>query len=152
MKRIAMASILTLCFAITCALVARAEMAKEKWEKTITLPSGEVILDMSGEWDVLYEFYGEISWVAPCSDILMITQQGNTFSAVKQIGTIWKPKGTESIKGELDKDGFKEVQMYRGDMHGIFSWGPCKKWEISENGNKIVFDDGDRFKATLTRR
>jgi hypothetical protein len=152
MKRIAMASILTLCFAFTCALFARAEMAKEGWKKTITLPSGEVILDMSGEWDLLYEKYGPFIG-GHISDILTITQEGTTFTAVKQIGSQWVPKGAETIKGELDKDGFKAVYVYIGayPIDGSFIWEPCK-WEISENGNKVVLDCGDRVKATLTRR
>ena len=152
MKKMSIAPVLVFVLLIAFASVAIAQMAKQKWEKTVALPSGEVILDMSGKWDILSEFYGELSWVQPCSDLLMITQQGNTFSAVKQIGTQYLPKGTELIKGELDKDGFKEVQMYIGDGTGMYSWDPCKKWEISENANKIVFDDGEGVKFTLTRK
>jgi hypothetical protein len=152
MKKTSIAPVLAFVLLIAFASVAIAQMAKQKWEKTVTLPSGEVILDMSGEWDILSEFYGALSWVQPCSDLLMITQQGNTFSAVKQIGTQYLPKGTELIKGELDKDGFKEVQMYISGDGIMYSWDPCKKWEISENGNKIVFDDGDGVKFTLTRK
>jgi len=33
-------------------------MTEEGWKKTVTLPSGEVILDMSGEWDDQQEFLG----------------------------------------------------------------------------------------------
>jgi hypothetical protein len=36
---------------ITFASVAIAQMAAKGWEKTVTLSSGEVLLDMSGEWD-----------------------------------------------------------------------------------------------------
>ena len=128
-------------------------MAEKGWKKTVTLPSGEVILDMSGEWDVLYEFYGLFSMVAPCTNLLAITQEGTTFTAVKKIGTIWQPKGVESFKGELNKDGFKEVYTYMGSpaMDGSFLWEPCK-WEISENGNKVVLDCVERSKRTLTRR
>ena len=151
MKKIAIASILTLFCAFMCVFDARDVSAQEGWEKTLTLPGGEVILDMSGEWDILSEFYGELSWVQPCSDLLLITQKGNTFSAVKQIGTRWLPKGTELIKGELDRDGFKAVYNYIGDIDGTYGWEKCK-WEISENGNKVVLDCGERVKATLTRK
>jgi hypothetical protein len=37
------------------------------------------------------------------------------------------------------------------DVYGIFGWEECK-WEISENGNKIVLDCGERSKKTLIRR
>jgi hypothetical protein len=84
--------------------------------------------------------------------VLLITQERNTFSAVQQIGMQMEtPKGTEKFKGELDKDGFKEVQLYRKDMTYKLVWVPCQG-EISEHGNKVVFDDGDCVKATLTRR
>ena len=154
MKRIAMASILTLFFAITFALVASAEMAKGKWEKTVTLPSDEVILDMSGEWDMRYEGYGPYGWLGIKSDILTITQEGNTFTAVKQIGSKFVPKGAKTIKGDLDKDGFNAVYHYMGARaipDGTYRWVKCK-WEINENGNKTMLDCGDRIKVTLTRR
>ena len=130
--------------------IAHAQMAEKGWEKTITLPSGEVILDISGEWDVVYEYYGMFSGFAPDSVILTITQEGNTFTAVKQIGSRLLGKGSESIKGILDKDGFKEGHLCRVAGWG-FVWVPCT-WEISENGNKVVLDDGRVIQGTLTRR
>ena len=38
-----------------------------------------------------------------------------------------------------------------GDVDGTFGWEECK-WEISENGNKVVLDYGERSKRTFTRR
>ena len=86
-------------------------------------------------------------------DILTITQEGATFSAVKQIGNSFIPKGAETIKGELDKDGFKEVYQYIGvlAMDGTYEWANCK-WKIRENGNETDLDCGERIKATLTRK
>ena len=152
MKRIAIASILTLLLAFTFALVASAEMTTQGWEKTVTLPSGEVILDMRGEWDALIELLERYKWTAPkpVPNILLITQEGNTFSAVQQLEGKRFPKGTEKFKGVLDKDGFKEVQLYACRIVK-FAWVPVT-WEISENGNKIVFVDEDRVRWTLTRR
>ena len=147
MKKTSIASVLVFVLLVAFASVAIAQKAEKDWEKTVTLPSGEVILDMSGEWDVVCEYYGRCSGLKPHYDILTITQEGNTFTAVKQIGSQWVPKGEETIKGELDKDGFKEVQAYSAGM----GWTPCM-WEISENGNKIVIEDGRCASATLTRR
>ena len=153
MKKTSIASVLVFALLVAFTSVAIAQMAEKGWKKTVTLPSGEVILDMSGEWDVLYEFYGIFSWVETCTDILTITQEGTTFTAVKKIGTIWVPKGVESIKGELDKDGFKAVYSYIGAaaMDGSFTWELCK-WKISGDGNKINLDCGERAKSTLSRR
>jgi hypothetical protein len=154
MKKIAIASIITVFCACTLALAAGTVTAQKGWEKTITLPSGEKVLDMSGEWDALielserYKLFGK-----PEPNILLITQEGNTFSAVQQIEDKMLPKGTEKLKGVLNKDGFKEVQLYAVRPHQTpqFAWVPVT-WEISENGNKIVFVLEDFVKWTLTRR
>jgi hypothetical protein len=127
---------------------ARAQMGGKTWEKTVTLPSGEVILDMSGEWQATYEYYGFASGLGSGSGVpITITQEGNTFIAVITIESRWLPKDAESFKGVLNGDGFEAVQIYRPDV----GWTPCM-WEISENGNKIVFEDGRCVNATLTRR
>jgi len=128
-------------------------MAGKGWEKTVTLPSGEVVLDISGEWDNQKKFYGFFGFLAPVQDIVKFTQEGTKFNGVKQIGTKWIPKGTETIKGELDKDGFKVVYSYIGSsaLDGSLKWEECK-WEISENGNKVNLDCGGRAKMTLTRK
>ena len=153
MKKTSIAPVLILAFFIAFASVAIAQMAAKGWEKTVTLSSGEVILDMSGEWDDLSGGYGIFSWHKGSPEILTITQEGNTFTAVKQIGSRWVPKGAASIKGELDKHGFKVVYAYIGceAMDGTFDWEECK-WEISEKGNKVDLDCGERIKKTLTRR
>ena len=126
---------------------AHAQMPGKTWERTLTLPNGEVILDMTGEWDVFYEHYGFLRAAGDYKDILTITQEGNKFVAVKQIGSEYVPKGAETIRGELRSDGFKTIQMTeRGG-----GWTDCKA-KISEKGNKIVLDDGESSKATLTRK
>lgn len=152
MKKISIASILAPCFVIMC-VFANSVMAQERWEKTATLSSGEVVLDISGEWDVQYEGYGIFKWVGTMSDILTITREGKAFVAVKQIGSKWVPKGAKTIKGELSKDGFKAIYQYIGSraMDGNFGWVESK-WEIHENGNKVMIDSGGRMKATLTRK
>ena len=132
--------------------VAYAQMAGKGWKKTVTLPNGEVILDMSGEWGVLYENYGPSRLAGSSPDILTITQDGNTFVAVKQIGSEWVPKGAESIKGALDKDGFRTIYVYIWNWsEDNMGWVECK-WEIGENGNKIVVYDGRTLQVTLTRK
>lgn len=130
-----------------CLFSAYAQSEEQRWEKTVTFPGGEAILDMSGEWDAVYEHYGMFSGLGSYSDILTITQEGKLFLAVKQIGSRWVPKGSETIKGECCKEGFKAVEGFRGDV----GWVPCK-WEISEKGNKIVLDDGRVIRVTLTRK
>jgi hypothetical protein len=150
MKKIAIASIIALFYAFTCAFIAGTVTAQGGWEKTITLPSGEVVLDMRGEWDVLVETYKQASWAGSGTSICLITQEGNTFSGVKQTEGGMISKGTKTWKGVLDKDGFKEVQVYTLGV-GKWIWVPVT-WEISEQSNKIVFLHEDLVKWTFNRR
>ncbi len=153
MKKTSIAPMLILALFITFASVAIAQMAAKGWEKTVTLSSGEVILNMSGEWDVFDEFYGPFDFHDPFSEIVTITQKGAKFSAIKQIGSKWVPKGAETLKGELGKDGFKKIYYYVGSlaMDGSFVWEECE-WKISEEGNTVNIDCGKLIKSTLTRK
>lgn len=150
-NKMSIAPVLVFVLLVAFASFAIAQMAKKGWERTVTIPSGEMILDMSGEWDMLNEGYGPFSFRETLVDILTITQEGTIFTAVKQIGSRWVPKGAKTIGGQLDKDGFKAVQHYIGTGTGAFVWEPCK-WEITDNGNRVVLHCGERVRATLTRR
>ena len=74
MKKTSIVSVLVFALLVAFASVAIAQMAEKGWKKTVTLPSGEVILDMSGEWDVLYEYYGAYGGLRPSKGIMMVTQ------------------------------------------------------------------------------
>jgi hypothetical protein len=58
----------------------------------------------------------------------------------------WNQKGSQSLQGELDKNGFKKVQIMAGGIP-LNSEG-----QISDDGNKIVIDDGRKCRLTLTRK
>jgi len=135
---IILASILT--------LIPSAHSQTEK--KTVTLPSGEVVCDLAGEWNSLYEHYGPMQWVGDIKSALKITQQGNMFVGTSLIATPLQPPGTEKIRGELDKDGIKRVRYNRPD---IDQWEDVKV-EMSKNCDKIVFDDDKGVKGILERK
>ncbi len=118
-------------------------------KKTITLPSGEVVCDLNGEWDALYENLGADSVYGNLTDILKITQQGGSFVGVKMIGTVYVPKDAVSITGELDKNGTTKVRVV---LRTGFQFLDCKGGQISEDGNKIIIDGGERIRVTLTRK
>ena len=118
-------------------------------KKTITLPSGEVVCDLNGEWDALYENLGAHQWVGNIKDMLKITQQGGSFVGVKMIGSPYVPKDAVSIKGELDKNGIKKVRVV---LQTYGDYGEECKAQISEDGNKIIIDGGERIRVTLTRK
>jgi len=116
-------------------------------KKTITLPSGEVVFDLNGEWEALYEFYGLRSDWGSYPQIVKITQEGSSLIGVRMMDDPYNPKGWEAIRGELDKSGFKKVQMISAPTHQIDSKGT-----ISSDGNKIIIDNGEYLRLTLTRK
>jgi hypothetical protein len=131
-------------------------------KKTIILPSGEVVCDLNGEWDALYELK-----LGNFPDMVKITQQGGSFVGIKMIGTHYVPKGEVAIKGELDKNGVKEavVTLVTANVsHSSGSGGrlgrqmeatptACNcKGQISEDGNKIILHGCETVRVTLTRK
>ena len=119
---------------------------KQGMPNTVTLPNDEVIYDLSGEWDAIYDNkeYGGIN-----KDIVKITQKSNEFVGIKLIGNQWVPKDSETIKGELEKDGFKSFSTYT--VEG-WVWSTAK---IGEKCNKIEIETpvvGIMMDLTLTRK
>jgi hypothetical protein len=116
-------------------------------KKTITLPNGEVVCDLNGEWDVFVENYGPRSEFGSYPSVYKITQQGSSFMAIRMIQTpSLTPVGSTAIRGELDKSGFKKVQMITP-----MESSDCKG-QISEDGNKMIIDNGENARVTLTRK
>jgi hypothetical protein len=129
----------------TSTFISTAYSQSEK--KTITLQSGEVVCDLNGEWNTLYEHYGSMQWVGNLKGMLTIMQQGNTFVAKTTTDSAWSPKGTEKIRGEFDKNRIKNAQYSIPNM----GWADAKG-ERSEDCNKIVFDTGIGVKVILERK
>jgi hypothetical protein len=126
--------------------VPQAQAQEKKWKKTVTLLTGEVILDISGEWDVLVENYGQWSSLGSYPQKENITLEGGSFVGIRMIDNPLGSKGSEQLRGELDKDGFKKVSI----ISPVGSHWDAKG-EISEDGNKMVIFN-DRSKLTLTRK
>lgn len=123
-----------------------AQTAEKGVKKTITLPNGEVIWDLNGEWNALGENYGPWSQFGTTRNIIKITQTGSSLVGIRMEGNPWMPPGSEAIRGELDKSGFKKIQI-------ISAMGPLdSKGQISEDGNKMIIDDGEKCRVTYTRK
>ena len=116
-------------------------------KNTVRLPSGESVCDLNGEWNTLYEPYGPMEHFGKIKSMIKITQQGNMFVGKSLISTGFTPAGTEKIRGELDKDGIKRVQLTRPDK----DWSDGKA-EISKDCNKISIDDNDGLRMVLERK
>jgi len=115
----------------------------------LQLPSGETVWDLSGDWDTLIENYGPGARHGTGPNVYRITQTGGAFQAIRLRDnpppTVGKA-GSPSLQGELEKDGFKRVDIVRGRGDVVPSKG-----HISEDGKKIFIDDGFMVKVTLTR-
>ena len=115
----------------------------------VQLPSGEAVRDLNGDWDTFNENYGSFARFGLYPNVYRITQTGNTFTAIR-LKDNPPPSpgraGTPSLRGELAKDGFKRVEIVTSGGEIL----PCK-WQISEDGKKIVLDDGLMARVTLTR-
>jgi hypothetical protein len=138
-----------ICFVSLIAWIglAFAQTAKPAAMKTVKLSNGDEVSDLTGDWDVLVENYGEWVKFGSYPNAYKITLEGSSF-----IGTRLQDNGPGRRVGSLvfvcglDKNGFVNVFLVTGG--GPF---PCKG-KISEDGNKIVLDLENKAKATLTRK
>jgi len=133
-------------FIFSLAIFAWIGLAQAQEAKTVKLPNGEEVVDISGEWDSQIENYGPWSSYGKYSNVIKITLEGNSFVGVRMKADDWHSPGSESFRGELDKDGIKKLQLMTG-------MGPIDaKGQISEDGNKIIMDDGEKARSTLIRK
>ena len=124
-------------------------------KRTVTLPSGEVVWNLNGEWDALYEHHR----LGKSTDLVKIIQRDGSFEGVKTMGGVYVPKNAVSIRGELRKGGISQVQLV---MRIMYSGDPGKmtekeqlldcKGQISEDGSSIIIDGGETIRVTLTRK
>jgi hypothetical protein len=138
-----------LCIAAILAWTGMAAAQAAPTTPKVQLPSGETVWDLSGDWDAFVENYGYNARFGIHPNVYRITQTGPTFSAIRlkdHAPPSQVRAGTPGLKGELEKDGFMEVRMI--DSGGESS---PSKGQISEDGKKIVIDNGRSARVTLTR-
>jgi len=115
----------------------------------VQLPSGETVWDLSGDWDTFNENYGPWARFGMYSNVFRITQTGNTFTANRMKDNPPPSPGragSPSLRGELEKDGFKRVELVASGGEILHCTG-----KISEDGKKIILDDAITARVTLTR-
>jgi hypothetical protein len=127
------------------------QVEKGGTQKTIRLQSGEVIYDLTGEWNVIHkqydEHYGSLEWIGSYRDIVKVKQEGYKFVGIKVVGDRSAGKEAEIIRGELDKRGFIKGQIYRADT----GWRDCQG-KITNDCKRIILNEGNVAKATLERK
>jgi hypothetical protein len=114
----------------------------------LQLPSGETVWDLSGDWDTFHENFGTKARFGNYPNAFRITQTGSEFSAIR-LKDNPPPSpgraGSPSLRGELEKTGFKKVWMI--DSSGV----PREsKGQVSEDGKRIVIE-AEPYRTTLTR-
>jgi hypothetical protein len=134
-------------FICSLAIFAWVGLAQAQNPKTIKLPNGQEVVDIRGEWDDYIENYGPWSVYGNYTNVLEITFKGNKFYGFRMKDCKYHTRGSIAIRGELDKDGIKKVQIITGLLGPIDAKG-----QISEDGNKIIIDDGEHSRVTLIRK
>ncbi len=119
---------------------------KDGMPNTVTLSNGEVVYDLNGEWNSFVEAYGPWNQYGTHRNIIKITQTGSSLVGILMMDGEWYSKGWESIRAELDKSGFKKIEMMT-NLGTLDSKG-----QISDDGNKILIDDGEKRRMTFTRK
>jgi hypothetical protein len=115
----------------------------------VTLPSGETVWDLNGDRDVIVENLERWAPFGTYPNVFRITQTGRAFSAIRLRDNPPPGRGlagSQSLQGELDKSGFKSVAVV--DSNGV-PWESTGR--ISADGKKIIIEEGERLRPTLTR-
>jgi hypothetical protein len=124
-----------------------AQMPEKGSKNTMTLPNGDVIWDLNADWDSYEEHYGAWSEFGPDSPILRIKQTGNLLEVTRLTACRWLPEGSIAFLGELDKNG-----CVRGTSPTSLGLLLDIKGQVSEDGSRIVIDDGVKCRMTYTRK
>lgn len=138
-----------LCVAVVLAWTEVAGAQAAPATPKIQLSNGETVWDLSGDWETFNENYGTWARYGIYPNVYRITQTGSTFGAIRLKHNPSPSVGraaTPSLQGELDKNGFKRVEIVGGAGEIL----PCKG-QISEDGKRIVIDDRVKARVTLTR-
>ena len=127
----------------------------------VQLPTGETVWDLSGDWEAVVENYGPGARDGTGTNVYRITQTGSAFRAIRTTDdplltkeaterghSPWGRAGSPSLQGEVEKTGFKHVQIVFGSGGRIVP----SQGHISEDGTKIVIDNGLFARVTLTRK
>ena len=133
---------------LTCALVMLAwiGVVQTRAAEFVTLPNGEDVMDIRGNWDAAIENYGPWSQYGSYPGTIEIVLDGNTFVGKRLTATKWHSAGTECFRCELDGSGITRLQL-------MTRMGPIDaKGRLSDDGNTLSFDDGEKARSTLTRQ
>ena len=149
MKRVLVVFMICLVFAACSEEIQPLKSLQKGMPNTMTLSTGDVVYDIKGEWETILH----TGPIGNSETIFKITQEGNKFVGIATIETPFSHKGSECIKGELEKNGFKSVEI--NTLY--FAWMPSIG-KIDDGCNKIVVKTrigqkgGNTLTTTLARK
>ena len=147
MKKVLVSLMVCLFFASCGEKIEPLKPLQKGMPNTITLSNGKVVYNLDGEWDAFYD--GGATGTR--KGFVKIAQNGNQFVGINLTGNESVGKDSETIKGELEKNGFKSLSA--NTMHG---WKPASG-KIGEKCNQIVIKANidmawENLIITLTRK
>jgi hypothetical protein len=124
-----------------------AQTATPAATKTIKLPNGDEVCDLTGEWDALIDNYGDWAEFGSYRNIIKMTLVGDSFRGIRLLDNgPGEPPNSIVVEINSEKNSFKQVFISEGA-------GPCQcNGKLSEDGNKIVLDLKNKVKLTMTRK
>ena len=140
---------ITVCMVCFVALIAWTMPANAQTAamKTVKIPNGEEVCDLTGEWDALIENYGEWAQFGSYQNIIKMTLVGNSFRGIRMMDNgPGRPPNSMIVEIDSEKNGFKQVMLFTGGGPR-----PCSG-KLSEDGNKILLDLENKAKVSMTRK
>jgi hypothetical protein len=115
--------------------------------KTVKLPNGDLVCDLTGEWDALIDNYGEWAEFGSYRNIIKMTLVGDSFRGIRLLDNgPGEPPNSIVVEISPEKNGFKQVFLSEGTSLCL-----CNG-RLSEDAKKIVLDLKNKVKLTMTRK
>ncbi len=80
---------------------------------TLTLPSGEVVYDLNGRWDIVTRVSNSVTY----RGVIDMKQEGNQFVGTLESGDFPVLETSQKIKGKLKGNEIEEIQF-----NSMFGW------------------------------
>jgi len=127
--------------------LAHAQTATSTALKTVKLPNGDEVCDLTGEWDALIENYGEWAKFGNYTNVIKMTLVENSFRGIRLMDNgPGRPPNSLIVEIDSERNGLKRSMLFTGAGPR-----PCSG-QLSEDGNKLVLELENKAKVTMTRK
>ena len=123
-------TIWAICFVAILAVsgLAFAQTATPGTMKTVKLPNGDVVCDLTGEWDALIDNYGEWAEFGSYSNIIKINLVGESFRGIRLLDNgPGEPPNSIVVEINSEKNGFnacpvnaRRAQLLHSALGGLW--------------------------------